>query len=218
MKTPAISWKRFVPVLLLIAVTAALLQAHERPEVVPPHKSLTDFPMELSSWSGTALSLSPDELAVLGPGEFLVRDYQRRDTEPPVNLYIAYFPSQRTGDTIHSPKNCLPGAGWTPDEATHLAIAKGDGSSIVVNRYIVSKGLSRALVLYWYQAHGRVTPSEYWAKIFLVTDAIRMNRTDGALVRLVTEIPAGTADAAAQTRTLAFAHQILPLLDSYIPR
>jgi len=217
-KTPAISWKRFVPVLLLIAATAALLQAHERPEVVPPHKSLTDFPMELSSWSGTALSLSPDELAVLGPGEFLVRDYQRSDSEPPVNLYVAYFPSQRTGDTIHSPKNCLPGSGWVPDASTHMSITNADGSSILVNRYIVSKGLSRALVLYWYQAHGRVTPSEYWAKIFLVTDAIRMNRTDGALVRLVTDIPTGTTDDAAQSRTLAFAHQVLPLLDSYIPR
>jgi len=213
----SITWKRLLPVLILIGATAALLQAHERPEVVPPHKELSAFPMQISSWSGTPLSLSADELAVLGPGEFLLRNYQRPVTEIPVNLYIAYFPSQRTGDTIHSPKNCLPGAGWVPDESTRMGIKTASGS-ILVNRYIISKGLTRALVLYWYEAHGRVTPSEYWAKIFLVTDAIRMNRTDGALVRVVTEIPPGTGDGAAQTRALAFTHQILPLLDSYIPR
>jgi EpsI family protein len=98
-----------------------------------------------------------------------------------------------------------------------MAVKTATGS-ILINRYIISKGLTRALVLYWYQAHGRVTPSEYWAKIFLVTDAIRMNRTDGALVRVVSEIPPGTSDGATQTRALNFTHQILPLLDNYIPR
>lgn len=218
MRIAPTNWWRLLPVLLLIAGTAALLQAHERPEVVPPHKSLSDFPMQISSWSGTPLSLSADELSVLGPGEFLLRDYQRTATEPIVNLYAAYFPSQRTGDTIHSPKNCLPGSGWVPDESSQLLITTAPGQSILVNRYIVSKELSRDLVLYWYQAHGRVTPSEYWAKVFLVSDAIRMNRTDGALLRIVTEIPSDTTVDAAQSRAVAFAHQIIPLLDGYIPR
>lgn len=212
------NWWRLLPVVVLIAGTAALLQAHERPEVVPTHKDLANFPMQINSWSGTRLSLSDDELSVLGPGEFLLRDYRRAATEPAVNLYVAYFPSQRTGDTIHSPKNCLPGAGWVPDEAGHLSIATAPGQSLLVNRYIISKELSRDLVLYWYQAHGRVTPSEYWAKIFLVSDAIRMNRTDGALLRIVTAIPAGTNVETAQARAVAFAHQAIPLFDSYIPR
>src|SRR5579872_564038 len=213
MTLASITWKRLLPVLILIAATAALLQAHERPEVVPPHEALSAFPMQISSWSGTPLSLSADELAVLGPGEFLLRDYQGSANEPPVNLYIAYFPSQRTGDTIHSPKNCLPGAGWVPDQSAHMAVKTATGS-ILINRYIVSKGSSRALVLYWYQAHGRVTPSEYWAKIFLVSDAIRMNRTDGALVRLVTPISPNQGEALAERSALEFANQILPKLDS----
>lgn len=218
MRIAPTNWWRLLPVLVLIAGTAALLQAHERPEVIPQHKELADFPMQISSWSGTRLSLSADELSVLGPGEFLLRDYQRSATEPAVNLYVAYFPSQRTGDTIHSPKNCLPGSGWVPDEASHLSITTAPGQSILVNRYIISKELSRDLVLYWYQAHGRVTPSEYWAKIFLVSDAIRTNRTDGALLRIVTDIPSGTSVDAAQARALAFAHQAIPLFASYIPR
>jgi EpsI family protein len=218
MKIAPTSWWRFLPVVVLIAATAALLQAHERPEIVPTHRDLASFPTQISGWSGTPLSFSPDELAVLGPGEFLLRDYQSPAFASAVNLYIAYFPSQRTGDTIHSPKNCLPGAGWAPDESTRIPIQTSNGASILVNRYIVSKGLARALVLYWYQAHGRVTPSEYWAKLFLVSDAIRLNRTDGALLRIVTEIPQGTSDALAQARAISFAHQVLPLLDTYIPR
>lgn len=218
MRIAPTKWWRLLPVLVLIAGTAALLQAHERPEVVPAHEDLADFPMQISSWSGTPRSLSADELAVLGPGQFLLRDYQQSAAEPAVNLYVAYFPSQRTGDTIHSPKNCLPGSGWVPDQSSYLSIATAAGQAIVVNRYIVSKELSRDLVLYWYQAHGRVTPSEYWAKVFLVSDAIRMNRTDGSLLRIVTAIPSGATADAAQARALAFAHQIIPLLDSYIPR
>jgi EpsI family protein len=214
----AVTWSRFLVVLALIAATAVILQAHERPETIPPHQNLDSFPVNLDGWSGTTIPLTDAELAVLGPGEFLVRDYQRSATEPPVNLYIAYFPSQRTGDTIHSPKNCLPGAGWVPDESSHMTITAPDGSPMTVNRYIVSKGDSRALVLYWYQAHGRVTAGEYWAKIFLVSDAIRLNRTDGALVRVVTSIANGTDEAAANTRALEFTQQVLPRLDAYIPR
>jgi EpsI family protein len=174
--------------------------------------------MQINSWSGTSLALSSDQLAVLGPGDFLLRDYKRAPTDPAVNLYIAYFPSQRTGDTIHSPKNCLPGAGWVPDESSRIAIRTSNGSSMLVNRYIVSQGMSRALVLYWYQAHGRVTPSEYWAKIFLVSDAIRMNRTDGSLIRIVTAVPTTTSEPSAEARAVEFTHQVVPLLDSYVPR
>lgn len=212
-----IAWRRFVPVVLLLAATAALLHARGAIETVPPHVELASFPAEIDRWHGTDVPMSSDTLAVLGPGQFLVRDYRRSAGEPYVNLYVAYFPSQKTGDTIHSPQNCLPGAGWTPLQAGHISLPRNDGTTITVNRFIISKGVVRQLVLYWYQAHDRVTPSEYWAKIYLVTDAIRMNRTDGALVRVVTPIANGDVDSA-QVRALDFTHRVLPLLDSYIPR
>jgi EpsI family protein len=212
-----IAWRRFVPVVLLLAATAALLHARGAIETVPPHVELASFPAEIDRWRGTDVPMSSDTLAVLGPGQFLVRDYRRSAGEPYVNLYVAYFPSQKTGDTIHSPQNCLPGAGWTPLQAGHISLQRSDGTTITVNRFIISKGVVRQLVLYWYQAHDRVTPSEYWAKIYLVTDAIRMNRTDGALVRVVTPIANGDVDSA-QARALDFTHRVLPLLDSYIPR
>jgi EpsI family protein len=211
------SWKRFLPVAVVLAATAVALGARSREEVLPPHEELSSFPIQVDNRRGVDQTIPRDELAVLGPGQFLLRDYVASG-DPPINLYIAFFPSQRAGDTIHSPKNCLPGAGWTPLDSNRISVRRADGTWISVNRYIVANGDNRDLVLYWYQAHGRVTPSEYWAKIFLVEDAIRINRTDGALVRVITPI-LGTGDnRTAEARSLKFVHDILPMLDSYIPR
>jgi EpsI family protein len=213
------SWQRFLPVALALAATVTVLGARRgKEDVLPPHANLSSFPMEVEKWQGQNQTIPPDELAVLGPGDFLLRNYRRAPAEPPINLYIAFFPSQRSGDTIHSPKNCLPGAGWTPMESSHISVPDSKGGNISINRYIVASADNQDLVFYWYQAHGRVTPSEYWAKIFLVEDAIRLNRTDGALVRVITPILGPADKAPAQTRALRFVHDILPMLDTYIPR
>jgi EpsI family protein len=212
------SWKRFLPVVGVLAATAVGLAARSGEEVLPPHADLSAFPMQIGNWTGRDVPIPPDELAVLGPGQFLMRNYAGLSGEPSINLYIAFFPSQRTGDTIHSPKNCLPGAGWVPLESGRISLRRADGSSISIDRYIIANGDNRDLVYYWYQAHGRVTPSEYWAKIFLVEDAIRMNRTDGALVRVVTPIGGSTDREPAEQRALKFVHSMLPRLDDYIPR
>jgi EpsI family protein len=187
-------------------------------EFIPPHKALSEFPERLGNRFGRDLQLSSDELSVLGSGDFLLRDYLSVSDELPVNLFIAYFPSQRSGDTIHSPKNCIPGQGWAPTESGYTSVVDPGGSTITLNRYLVSKGNEQAVVYYWYQAHGRVTPSEYAAKIYLVSDAIRMNRTDGALVRVIS--PIGNADGVkgADKRALEVVSLLLPQLEAYIPR
>jgi EpsI family protein len=209
---------RFATVVILLACTAILLGVRTRAEVVPPHKGLAGFPLRFGGWTGQVQPLGPKVLAVLGPGDFLTRVYARSAT-PFVSLYIAYFPSQRAGDTIHSPKNCLPGAGWAPLSSDKMTISKPDGSQAVVNRYILGNGEQRLLALYWYQAHGRFVASEYSAKFYLVADAMRMNRTDGALVRIITPIENDAEGlATAQSRAVGFADLILPMLDEYIPR
>jgi EpsI family protein len=211
-------WARFSLLVVLLAATGGVLHEHEKPEVVPPRRPLSVFPMQIAGWQGTDIPLGQGVLDVLGPGEFLMRDYRSVTAAAPVNLFIAYFPSQRTGDTIHSPRNCLPGSGWTALESGRLDVRNADGTTMSVNRYIVAKGLSRALVLYWYQAHGRETPSEYVAKIRLVEDAMRLNRTDGAMVRIVVPFEAQSDLPTAQKTALAFLARIQPLLDRYIPR
>ena len=212
------SWQRFLPAVLFLSAAAVILEARDRNEVLPARGDLSSFPMQIRDWQAKDLTLSPGELEVLGPGQFLLRDYASAAVDPPMNLFIAFFPSQRSGDTIHSPKNCIPGSGWAPIESGRISVRRADGSTIWINRYIVAKGINRDLVFYWYQAHGRVTPSEYWAKIFLVRDAIQLNRTDGALVRVVTPITGADGEAAAQAGAMKFVSELLSSLDAYIPR
>jgi len=213
---PFCSWKRFVPLALVLVAAVALLNARSRVEILPPPVELSSFPLVLGPWQGIDLNLSQGELQVLGPGQFLLRNYLNTKNQSVANLFVAYFPSQRSGDTIHSPKNCIPGSGWAPLSSTYFPIRRPDGSTMVVNRYIVAKGGDRDLVFYWYLAHNRVAANEYYAKILLVRDAINLNRTDGSLIRVVVPI-SGRDENAAQSRGLDFIRQLLPVLDRFIP-
>jgi EpsI family protein len=210
---------RFVSAAVLIGLTAILLQARGRNEIIPERPPLHSFPAQLGTWTGVDMPIDQEQLDLLGPGDFLLRDYSpQADTDPAVNLYIAYFPSQRAGDTIHSPKNCLPGAGWLPIENDRISMSAPGHVPFPVNRYVIAKGESRLLVLYWYWAHDRGVASEYWAKYYLVADAIRMNRSDGALVRIMTSMLPGEDSATAQQRLMPFSSKVISVLDEYIPR
>ena len=156
-------------------------------EAVPLSKPLSTFPMQIRDWRGANVPMEPRIVQALGVSDYLYRVYQGSDQHP-VFLYVGYYQSQRTGVSIHSPKNCLPGAGWEPVSVGELALPLKDGSQVLVNQYIVENGLQRQLVLYWYQSHGRVIASEYRGKAYMVLDALRLNRTDAALVRVSTPI------------------------------
>jgi EpsI family protein len=210
---------RFAVAALLMLATALLLQGRSRNEVDAPREALSSLPSQFGPWTATDIQLDQPTLDVLGPGEFLFRDYEKAGSgQPPVSLFIAYFPSQKAGDTIHSPNNCLPGAGWIATQKQRVQIARDDGPAFPANRYVVSRTGERQLVLFWWQAHDRVVTNEYWAKYYLVTDSIRMNRTDGGLVRFMTPMFRGESADAAQARVMALGSQIIPLLSKYIPR
>jgi EpsI family protein len=126
---------------------------------------------------------------------------------------------------MHSPLNCLPGAGWEPTNRSRIEIPRAaaggnglGGGAAVVNRLVIQKGVSRQLVLYWYQAHGRIVASEYWGKIYTVVDSIRLNRSDGSMVRVVVPVAGEGPDAeqAAERAGLAFAQELLPALSTYL--
>jgi len=217
--TMANSTLRFILASAIIAAAAIFLHAHSSSEVFPPRLPLRSFPIQLGSWEGTDVTIEKDVLAVLGPGDFLLRVYQNREqNEPYVDLFMAYFASQRTGDTIHSPKNCLPGAGWSPVESTRVTLSLPGHAPFPANRYVIAKGDSRNIVLYWYWAHDRGVASEYWAKYYLIADSISTNRSDGSLVRLSSQMYRGETPEAAEQRLIPLASRIVPLLDAYIPR
>jgi EpsI family protein len=217
MTQPARAWIRFGLAAALLLGAFAFLQARTLKENIPPRQALSAFPLLLGEWQGREIPIAPEILEVLGAGEFMTRFYWRSAEEPPIDFFVAYFPSQRTGDTIHSPRNCLPGAGWAPLESGRMQVTGPDGRIVTVNRYIIGKGLERQLVLYWYQAHGRVIASEYRAKIYLVLDSLRTNRSDGGLVRVITPIQSSESPDTAEQRAVAFAARILPELANHIP-
>lgn len=187
---------------------------------------LSQFPSTVGDWTGRdGPEIDRDTLAGLGVNEFVNRIYERPG-ERPAALYVGYYASQRQGDTIHSPLNCLPGAGWEPVRRTRVAIAArvrpadNQPGVAVVNQLIIQKGADRELVLYWYQGHGRVIASEYWGRALLVMDALRLNRTDGALVRLIVPIDwSRSADEGAAAHSAAsFAQALIPLLGQFLPQ
>jgi EpsI family protein len=210
---------RFAVTVALLAATAIFLQARGRNESLPSREPLASLPYQIGPWAGTDIPMQPDVLDILGPGDFLQRFYENTSvSQPYVDLFLAYFPSQRTGDTIHSPKHCLPGAGWLPTESSRISISFPGRAPFEVNRYVIAKGDERQLVLYWYWAHDRALASEYWAKFYLVADSIRLNRSDGSLVRVITPLPQGETVESAQQRLLSLAGNVVPQLDRYIPR
>jgi EpsI family protein len=208
---------RFITAIVLLIATAGFLQAHKHGEVIPQFEKFSSFPMNVGTWEGRDVPMDARVLEVLGPGEFLSRIYSTGQ-QPWMDFFIAYFPSQKTGDAVHSPKNCLPGAGWAPTESGFREIDVNGIGRITVNRYVIARGNQRNLVYYWYQSHGRSIASEYSAKIWLVVDSIKLNRTDAALVRIITPVAPGEDLAVADKRALDFAQLVGPNINHYIPK
>lgn len=204
-----------VCVAALLLSTALLLAKRGDHEIIIPNKPLASFPVNLGDWSGHALVIDPQVIEVLGAGDFAELAYAR-SADPQLDLFVGYFPTQRTGKSIHSPKNCLPGSGWVPVESKYVNLSV-EGHEYPVNEYIVQKSDQKELVLYWYQAHGRLVASEYIAKFYLIADSIRIGRSDAALVRITTPIIENEGAAEAEKRAIQFAHILMPNLNAYLP-
>ena len=218
---PATSFRFAIAAVPMLAAAIGL-QAHSSTEIIPPANAPSSLPSQIAGWKGADGVLDEETLKILGHPEYVVRDYVNESpteqAQPWINFYIAYFPSQKAGDTIHSPDHCLPGAGWIPTSREIIQITRPDSSSFPANRYVVAKAGDRQLVLYWFQAHGRAVASEWWAKYYLIADSIRTNRSDGGLVRLMTPMLPGESADAAQARIMPLGSELIPLLDKVIPR
>jgi EpsI family protein len=219
---------RILTLSVVFLATTALLARAVKTEPVPVREPFDRLPMHIGSWTGQEQpEMDARVLQILGVDDYVDRIY-RGSGASYVGLYVGYYRSQREGDTMHSPLNCLPGAGWNPVQRGMIDISiagaksseSGElGRSIRVNRIIIQKGTSKQLVLYWYQSHGRVVASEYWAKIYTVLDAIRTNRTDAALVRIICPIGGidGEAVNDAEAEAVAFIRLLFPLLERHLP-
>jgi len=175
------------PLLASVALLAAAMVSTQvldnREEISLEHVSFINFPMRLGAWEGQHDKLDSGVIKKLAMDDYLMANYQHSDHPLPVNLYIAYYQSQRKGASPHSPRVCIPGGGWEIADLKRV-IVNGHRA----NRVIIQKGENRQLVYYWFQGHGRIVANEYINKWYLFLDAIFKNRTDGALVRYVTVV------------------------------
>lgn len=201
-------------IVIALLAGAALFGTHAAStEALVDREPLATLPHVIGVWNGReATPLADDVVAQLGVDDYIHRTYVS-EAGGPVGLYAGYYGSQRQGDTIHSPQNCLPGAGWRPVSSSTIALQHGE-SSVPVNRYLIQKGLDQQVVLYWYQGRGRVVASEYANKALLMWDAATLQRTNGGLVRVMSPVSPGR-DAGADV--VAFATALLPKLERLMP-
>ncbi len=184
----------------LLAAQGVLFYTLSHGEAVPLSRPLNGFPPRVEHWVMTEDGVIDQETRdVLKADDYLTRTYTNDRSGEQASLYVAFFKTQQTGQAPHSPKNCLPGNGWVPSSSRMAEVAvPGRAQPIQVNQYVVSKGATQALVLYWYQSHGRVVANEYKAKAYVVVDSLRYHRSDTALVRVIVDIgPGGVAQASA---------------------
>ncbi len=186
--------------------------------VVPPRRPLAEFPHQLGNWEAMRdETIDADTLAVLKANDYLVRTYRNKAGEP-ADLFIAYYRAQHAGESMHSPKNCLPGSGFQAVQNDRVLLGTdGRGRPIWLNRYVVEKDGQRMLALYWYQENGRTIASEYWGKIYMVWDTFRTGRRDGAIVRISVPMTARGDGGAALNTALDFARASSPYLSRFIP-
>jgi EpsI family protein len=210
---------RLLIVAAVLLTTAAYLSAARRPEPPLAREPLANLPLVIGDWKGqTAEPLEADIVRALGVDDHITRVYHV-DGQPPVGLYVGFYASQRQGDTIHSPMNCLPGAGWQPVATSRVSIpVQEPGGPVEVNQVVIQKGDERQLVLYWYHGRGRVVASEYVSLAYRVWDAATRSRTDGALVRVISPIARSEhGPDAAERRALSFAAGLYDELPRFLP-
>lgn len=189
-----------------------------RTELVPARAGFVDFPLVIGEWNGVQGRVEQMYLDVLKVDDYFIADFADGAGQS-INLYMAYYESQRKGQSAHSPKTCIPGGGWQIGDFSEVSIETGQGehAQLAVNRAIIRKGDSQQLVYYWFQQRGRSITNEYLVKWYLFWDSLVLNRTDGALVRLVAPIKAQEDVVAADAKMQAFVRSIAAQLPRHIP-
>lgn len=201
--------------LLVLPVVAS--HTIERKELVPDRQSFLDFPMMLNEWTGASYPLEALYIDTLRFDDYILADY-RRPKEAPVTAYVAYYGSQRKGQSAHSPQSCIPGGGWEISALETVQLAPpGSQQQMPANLVHIRKGDQQQLVLYWFKQRNRVLANEYFVKVYVLWDSLTRQRTDGALIRLTSPIQPNEGTEMAERRLLQFARELNPILTRYVP-
>ncbi len=200
----------------VMLASALLMQYATHSENVPPSRPLSEFPLRIGSWVGNPERFDERVYQVLGVDDTVLATYQN-PVGAWVQLYVGFYRSQREGDLIHSPKNCMPGGGWNiVDTSVEPVAVPSRDEPIEAAKLILEKGGRRQVVLYWFQSRGRFIASEYLQRIYLVIDSITRHRTDGSFVRLIAPVDPRGEEPTLNTLK-SFAAEIVPILETYLP-
>ncbi len=201
----------------MVLLTFAILSLHGHGETVPPKKALSGFPKRIGAWIGKEGHFDQQVYDILGVDDSTLINYQGPQGRQ-IELYVGYYKSQRQGDLIHSPKNCLPGSGWniTRTSIESLTPLGGHPAQIKAIELVLEKGDAKMVALYWFQSRGRFIASEYMQKLYLIWDAMTKNRTDGSFVRFTAPVgPKGVDYTIGYLK--AFAERVTPILCRFLP-
>jgi len=214
---PSVGGPVMACVALLVATTIVSFQVAGREETPPPRQSFLEFPMHLAERHGEPMAMERQYVDVLRFDDYLLANYQ--GAGGPINVYAAYYRSQRSGQATHSPKTCIPGGGWEITSFDEVAVPPGQGAErgFLANRVVIQKGDQKQVVLYWFKQRNRLVTSEYLVKLFLLWDSLTIKRSDGALIRLVAAVQPGEPEGAADQRVMQMAAVVHPLLPAYVP-
>jgi EpsI family protein len=203
---------------LLVAGVALVLAFQPAREQTRPARTLfAEFPQQLpGGWSGRPDALAPDIVAWLAVDDYLLADYARPGS-PGINVYSAYYATQSGGGSAHSPRTCIPGDGWTITALSQASVPAGD-ATLRVNRAVIERAGQRQLVYYWFDERGRNLTDELLVKWYILRDGIVRNRSDGALVRLVTPVLPSEGEAGADRRLSEFLSVVQPRLPAFVPQ
>lgn len=210
--------KRVLIVSIVLVLSFGLRMWVSAAPAPPPRESLANFPKQIGEWKMTGEETLDEPIeGVLRADDYTLRRYVNQAGQP-VDFFVAYYKTQKAGESMHSPKNCLPGWGWQILSMDEVPLDPANKEHpTLINRYIVEKDGNRSVVFYWYQANGRVIASEYWGKVYLVWDSLRSGRRDGSIVRYVVPLPKGSDQTQAADAALDLARASLPLLPKYLP-
>lgn len=176
---------------------------------------LSNLPLELAGYSGEDQLIPDAEARIAAASASIMRLYTRDSAN--FSVYVGYYARQRQGQTIHSPKNCLPGSGWEPLASQREVVPTPDGE-IRANRFLIANRSEQALVYYWYQGRGRTESNEYKVKVDLIRDAALRRRSEESLVRIVVPLTTDTASVGvADSLARAVAVEVHHALQSILP-
>ncbi len=212
-----VSPKRSAIVSALMLCTLCFILFFSQGEAVPLKQALDSFPKTIGEWNGREAFFDAEIYEVLGVDDSALINYQDAGSNF-IQLYVGYYDSQREGDLIHSPKNCMPGSGWeiTETSLVKINIPSVENRNINAIKLRIEKGPHHQVVLYWFQSRGRFISSEYSKKIYLLLDMALKGRSDGAFVRLIAPIgPDGEAYTTDYLKT--FSGDLIPVLEEYLP-